>query len=359
MTSPFERIVVVSLRRRADRLAAFWKRLDETGWPFEIPVVFEAVDSQLVPTPSGVGGHNVWNSGGGAWGCMQSHRQILERCLIDKVSSVLVLEDDAFPVDNFIPQVTKFLQEVPDDWEGLMLGGQHFGRVPVVKPGILKCQNCQRTHAYACRGKYLRDLYALWHSYFGHCDHVMGPFQAKYNVYAPDPFLIAQGVNQSDISGRLEPRRLWSGSDIKAPMLLLECPKSVLRGLWTHGVHTGYNRDRETDMDNGLRAILYGKDSYINKVRKLRWWSDVVRGEASAFENGLCAVWSEKFTEEQIQVVRKAFGPDLVELRIKQIEEFLFQRQVFAPIVPKKPCTPCEEARLAREAAKRLASKTA
>ena len=56
-----------------------------------------------------------------------------------------------------------------------MLGGQHISGGPsVVKPGVVKCLNCQRTHAYALRGKWLRDLYSNWQTWHTHIDHKMG-----------------------------------------------------------------------------------------------------------------------------------------------------------------------------------------
>ena len=145
--------------------------------------MFEAIDGNKVPVPIG------WGAGGGAWGCMQSHRQILERAVMDDVRALLVLEDDACFRTTFRDDAMRFLSSVPPDWDGLMLGGQHINCNPVaVLPGIVRCVNCQRTHAYAVRGRYLRDLYQKWCSSSGHCDHVMGPFQVNYNVYAPSRF---------------------------------------------------------------------------------------------------------------------------------------------------------------------------
>ncbi len=51
--------------------------------------VFEAVDGQQLRVPLN------WNSGGGAWSCMQSHRHVLKRAIMDGVESLLVFEDDA------------------------------------------------------------------------------------------------------------------------------------------------------------------------------------------------------------------------------------------------------------------------
>ena len=60
----FERVVVVNLRRRPDRLTAFQREIAQCNWPFKQPVVFEAIDGNKVPVPQG------WVAGGGAWGCM-------------------------------------------------------------------------------------------------------------------------------------------------------------------------------------------------------------------------------------------------------------------------------------------------
>jgi len=110
----------------------------------------------------------------------------------------------------FAEKVRTFLAEVPDDWDQLMLGGQHYGsaRGRTDNARIVRCTNCQRTHAYALRGRFLRDLYQRWmETRSGHCDHVMGPMQRNYRVYAPEPFLCGQGQGKSDIRGSLDPVR--------------------------------------------------------------------------------------------------------------------------------------------------------
>jgi GR25 family glycosyltransferase involved in LPS biosynthesis len=102
-----------NLKRRPDRLKAFFDQLEEVGWPFPWPEVWDAVDggSGKVPCPA------EFTQGGGAWGCRQSHVAILEHCLMNDIGSVLVLEDDAFLRDNFLDDLKAFMAKVPDDWE--------------------------------------------------------------------------------------------------------------------------------------------------------------------------------------------------------------------------------------------------
>lgn len=205
----FDRVVLINLKKRPDRLDRAIQMFSN-NWPFAQPLIFEAIDGYKVPTPEG------WTKGRGAWGCLQSHRQVLEAAILDNVNSILVLEDDAVLVDDFESKVKKFLRAVPSDWEGLMLGGQHFVVPTQVKDGVLRCANCQRTHAYAVRGRLLKDLYSRWHARetWGHCDHVLGPFTANYKTYAPRHFLIGQNSGKSNINGKTNPVKFWNPARI-------------------------------------------------------------------------------------------------------------------------------------------------
>ena len=242
----FDRVVVINLKRRPDRLDAFWEEIERANWPFAKPQVFHAIDGNKVPSP-----HD-WDAGGGAWGCMQSHRQILEQAIMDEVDKLLVLEDDMCLSSDFVQRITDFLARVPRDWGQLMLGGQHSeDSTSRVKKDIVRCTNCQRTHAYAIRGRFMRALYRQWVSTSGHCDHRMGEIQGRYRVYAPDPFIFGQAEGKSDISGAFNPRKFWVPPKRRAPVVLLNAPQAVVAELRSHGFHTGHDRHAESDIDNG------------------------------------------------------------------------------------------------------------
>jgi len=204
LTRAFERVVVINLSRRSDRLARFSKRL-VGNWPFAAPRRFEAIDGSIIEPPA------TWKKGAGAWGCAQSHRAVLDAAIADGVSSLLVLEDDAYVVDDFARQAESFLERLPEDWDCLMLGAEHLVRPAPVGPGVVRCTASIRCHAYAVRGPMMPMLSVFWHcNKIDHCDLVLSSLMGHYKAYAPDPLLIGQDAGWSDITPRLEPLRFLS-----------------------------------------------------------------------------------------------------------------------------------------------------
>lgn len=274
-----EKAYVINLDGRQDRLKMFWDGLGKVGsdWPFPMPERWRGVNGRKVPLPYG------WRAGSGAWGCMQSHRQILEKCILDGVECVAVFEDDAVFVDGFADKWKKFLAEVPDDWECLMIGGQHINqskeRPELVSVNVFRCKNAQRTHGYILRGQAIRDLYQEWVSTLGHCDHIMGPFLgARKKTYAPVEFLVVQGESKSDITGRNEPERAWkTGFESVELTLVLGSPEAV-NGIRRKGLHFGNWRD-EVGVDRGLNEVFKGGDF---DRKKMVDWIGVLKWEAVA-----------------------------------------------------------------------------
>jgi hypothetical protein len=208
----FDRVFVISLARRPDRLAAFRERLG-AAWPDGLSrlTVFQAIDGELCPKP------DWFTQPKGAFGCWQSHHRLLETCLMDGTGDVLVFEDDATFVPEFEIALPLLMSMVPDDWGQLYIGGQHLAKPHPVNDAVVKGTNVNRTHAYAVRGgEPMRHLYRWLHAghhWKGrhHVDHHYGRLhKTGWHVYASKNWLCGQAAGPSDISGRSEGERAWS-----------------------------------------------------------------------------------------------------------------------------------------------------
>jgi len=322
----FERVVLINLNRRPDRLARVTEALKQVDWPFLWPEVFAAIDGDLVPSPE------TWKSGGGAWGCMRSHQQILENAISDGKNSILILEDDVCFADDFNAKVESFLSQVPEDWDQLMFGGQHVnlnGTPKLVKNGVYRCTDCERTHCYAIRGKFLRKLYQRWLSggkYSGevHCDWIMGrdpDMQFKHNVYAPEQFIVGQERCKSDINGGIQPRKFWNPPSADLPVVYLKANQQTAAHLRCYGFHTGYSRDSATDHDKGLIKLFQESNgNHSMLIRRLSIWLHEIQWEVASDRQLICTVW---FPDATLDLVKAASRWPVYEVAADSADEAL------------------------------------
>jgi hypothetical protein len=308
-TAAFGRVCLINLKRRPDRLAHFRRLQREAGWGLPEAVVFEAIEGDTVGAPP----H--FTQGGGAWGCLRSHVTCLERALMDGVGAVLILEDDVTWFPDAWPRLRDFLARVPDDWDQLMLGGQHLRPPRPAGDGVVRCTDCQRTHAYAIRGPALKSLLRLWYTASVHIDWVMGPWQQGWKVYAPAEFVFGQAGGRSDISGRVSEAKFWT-SPREAPVVWLDAPPDVVRRLRGHGLHTGYRRAADGH-DVGLAEVAAAPD----RDRALRRWLDTLLWECASDRGKVVAVWHPGVSADDVRRVH----PRVVEVRGRTAEECLAQ----------------------------------
>jgi hypothetical protein len=160
----------------------------------------------------------------------------------------------------------------------------------------------------------LRDLYAIWcsHTTQTHCDHIMGPLQGRYKVYAPEPFVFGQAHSVSDISGTVNPAKFWQPPDGKEPVLVLHCPAAVVAELRDYGVHTGYDRDPVTDLDRGLVEVFRSGDD-----GRLKKWIDDLQWECVSEEDTVLGLWHPEATDKQ---VRRCWSGKVIGVQADTIE---------------------------------------
>lgn len=208
----FDRVVVISLDRRPDRLKEFRRRVP-ADFPFGEIETVSAIDGRLCRPPKW------WRQGGGAWGCYRTHMNILEESLNTGKQSVLIFEDDATFCDNFREASLKYFAALPDGWWQAYLGGQHLRRAIEIpgNPLVVKAQDINRTHAYAVNTRAGMTTIYRWLNETrewvnrNHIDHHYGKLQraSSENYYAPAQWLCGQAEGKSDISGKETGERWW------------------------------------------------------------------------------------------------------------------------------------------------------
>lgn len=208
----FDRVCVISLARREDRLNRFFASVPK-AWPFCKIEAIRAVDGKVCRPPTW------WKQGGGAWGCYRSHVGIIEDAINRGLKRVLIFEDDATFREDFAERAIAYFEALPSGWTQAYLGGQHL-KVPIAIPGnaaVLKCQDVNRTHAYAVQnGDGLLSLYKWLNGATEwvdrcHIDHHYGRMHRKSEsgYYAPAEWLCGQADGLSDISFKTVDTRWW------------------------------------------------------------------------------------------------------------------------------------------------------
>lgn len=316
----FSRCYCVNLSRRPDRWESVQKNV-VPAWPLAAIERWPAIDGQIVPHP------NWWKAGKGAWGVYRSHTAIIERCLNDGVKSVLILEDDAFLCDGFVPRVEQFLAAVPADWDMVYLGGQHLfsGRHPPRPVNDMVCQafNVNRCHAWAVSAKGMPLVYKHlnpreWHKNHRrnkpregqqhHIDHHLGWLHewgyrgGGVKVYTPSielDWLIGQAPGKSNINGVDHELRFWSQKEwISRRDQRQHATVVAVTGVF----HEGINRIADLVKSLGIPVEEEG----LNEVCR-NACPDIVDPLANSTQSQIEALrkWCDQHSNEQPTIVAK------------------------------------------------------
>jgi hypothetical protein len=209
----FERIVCINLDHCSERWDRFRQGIKKIGTSITQVSRYSAIDGKRLRPP------NWWKAGRGEWGRHQSHTRVLEDALNDKIESILILEDDAcFPKD-FEQGLCSFLNELPSNWDAVLLGGCHISPPVRFSPNVVQITVAHRTHAYALQKHLIQDAYQFLCDYPDHAcrqahhlDYRMERIHKStaYNIYAPIQWLVGQGAGLSIIRGHDFSERYWN-----------------------------------------------------------------------------------------------------------------------------------------------------
>ncbi len=217
-SSPFDRVFVLNLDRRPDRLGAFYASFSRSGWPYGYPERFRALDGRLCPKPAWY----KWQAG--AWGSRQTRTRLLEQALNEGWDSLCWFEDDAIFAPDFAERIGPFMAAVPDDWDLIYFGGQvrYAQSHPPDRMNdlVLRPYACTGLYAVAMRRPLMERAYGL---FVGRDDALAEQVFAKAsyggqaNVYIPSPWLVGHAPGASDTCSRYYGRAHFWNHDPAAP----------------------------------------------------------------------------------------------------------------------------------------------
>jgi GR25 family glycosyltransferase involved in LPS biosynthesis len=177
----FDKVVVVNLDKRTDRLEKITKQLDDLGITFER---FSAIDGT---------GKNPIIAG------RDSHLQVWRDNLGKKV---LVLEDDAYFVEDFQERFDQVIQTLPENWDVFYLGAlldKMTGKVIKVNNDWYRQIVSTGTQAYCVHPDIAQYCIDRLEIYDGYIDVGLRILAEDMNAYITQPNLVTQYPGYSDL----------------------------------------------------------------------------------------------------------------------------------------------------------------
>ena len=183
----FEKVYVINLDRRTDRMEKLDPQLNKLGIKYER---FSAVDGKELGIDPIIAG-------------TMSHHQLLTKC---ENKRVLILEDDANFVDDFNKKFDEVMQHLPADTDIFYLGAllpRHTGKVDDIGNKYwFKQVLTTGSHAYSINPARVKYFANKLDGYEWYIDIGLRIFAEGYKALVAQPNLVTQFPSYSDL--RLE-----------------------------------------------------------------------------------------------------------------------------------------------------------
>jgi len=335
----FDKIYVINLRRRPDRLEHITKEFNKIKTEFTL---VEAVDGSAIRTNTTVG--NGWNYKG-VTGCAYSHKKVFLDALKNNFKKILVVEDDNVFSENFNKDFNFFYKQVPKNWDMLYFGGNHQVKNKSINVNVEKISHTLTTNCYGIDTQHLPFLLShlpeKTEKLKYPIDILLTSLQQKHNSYALKPKICWQLEDFSDIENKKQPIPFLKTFNEKASVIISsynQCKR--LKFSLSSIIKQDYDNyevivadDNSTD---GTIEIINKefpgiKISLNNKSKSKKYtladnWNNAAQlatGSRLIFTNG-DNLFSSKFVSAHMDVLMKndiIFGPN--ERTTEEIEQFL------------------------------------
>ena len=179
----FDRIIVINLERRSDRLREFDAEAKRIGFDYE---VHKAIDGKVIGMDPIVAGR-------------LSHIEVLRT--IGRDEKVLICEDDALFADDFNDRIDDYMSDLPADWDIFYLGALKNETKPVNNHWVRQVVSTG-TQAY-CVNPAKVDLFIhIARDFDRWIDVAYRVWADRTNAYIAHPNLVIQRAGFSDLRGK-------------------------------------------------------------------------------------------------------------------------------------------------------------
>lgn len=179
----FDRVALINLDRRTDRLGQFVSQAISLGIDF---VRYSAIDAEAC----GITGQRA---------CAASHRQVLADALADGVERLFIFEDDAGFDAEFNAKFSAIASRLPDDWQKFYLGSWPHSIIDVQIAGIRKTHGNILTHAYGAKREVFEDLIEASLDPVNPIDEAYSRIHHRIQTYMAHPSIVTQIPDFSNI----------------------------------------------------------------------------------------------------------------------------------------------------------------
>ena len=195
MNNFFDEILCINLDRRIDR----WKTVSNLFLNYDIDVKrISDFDKENIPSIS------TWMNNS-RLACTLSHLYCLKYMINNNLEKLFVFEDDVCFVDDFNTKSNIVLQNLPDDWDMIYLGGNtnHEGSLKSVNKYLNKSSYVLTTHAYGISLQYAKKIIKSVEKLDDIIDCIYASQHKENNIYIVKDKLSFQTEGYSDIEEKI------------------------------------------------------------------------------------------------------------------------------------------------------------
>jgi len=196
----FDKIYCINLDRRKDRWEETIEELNKWGITDQV-TRFSAIDGGTVSEDE-----KNYPINSGELGILLTHEKIINECIVNNYSKILILEDD-IEFTNDIKNFNEFYEVTPKKWDMIYFGGnhnKHMGKkLNLINDKIIKLNETYGIHCIAIDKNMFNPILNIIKNKRKPIDVYYADLQKGYDCYGFHPSIALQRVSYSDIQNKV------------------------------------------------------------------------------------------------------------------------------------------------------------